>query len=80
MKNNLMRTFSYVAPSAEQQAANPSMTQLLFVLSWFHALIQERRKYVPQGWSKHYEFSLGDLKAGEMTLTAVAAETQGGKL
>jgi len=54
------------------------MTQLLFVLSWFHALIQERRKYIPQGWSKYYEFSLGDLKAGELILADVQAETKGG--
>ena len=55
------------------------MTQLLFVLSWFHALIQERRKYIPQGWSKYYEFSFGDLKAGEMTLSDIQAESPGGK-
>jgi dynein heavy chain 2 len=77
VRNNLMRTFSYVTPSPEQQKANPAMTQLLFVLSWFHALIQERRKYIPQGWSKYYEFSLGDLKAGELTLSAVQAESKG---
>jgi len=28
-----------VTPSQEQQQQNPVMTQLLFVLSWFHALI-----------------------------------------
>ena len=54
------------------------MTQLLFVLSWFHALMQERRKYIPQGWSKYYEFSFGDLKAGELTLTNIQAEAKGG--
>lgn len=55
------------------------MTQLLFVLSWFHALIQERRKYIPQGWSKYYEFSFGDLKAGELTLADVQAESRNGQ-
>ena len=25
---------------------------------------QERRTYVPQGWTKAYEFSLADLRAG----------------
>lgn len=54
------------------------MTQLLFVLSWFHAQIQERRKYIPQGWSKYYEFSFGDLKAGELTLTDIVNESRGG--
>jgi dynein heavy chain 2 len=74
LRHNLQRTFNYVTPSQEAQ-----QTQLLFVLSWFHALIQERRKYIPQGWSKYYEFSFGDLKAGELTLGAIAAENPGGR-
>ena len=37
---------------------------MYFILAWFHAIIQERRTYIPQGWSKFYEFSYGDLKAG----------------
>lgn len=46
LKNNLVRTFSYVSPAGDQQK-EPGMIQLLFVLSWFHAIIQERRKYIP---------------------------------
>jgi dynein heavy chain 2 len=45
---------------------------LLFLLAWFHAVVQERRTYLPQGWSKAYEFSVGDLRAGAMVLDAVA--------
>lgn len=74
VKNNLSRTFNYVTPTQDMQ-----YNQLLFILSWFHALIQERRKYIPQGWSKYYEFSFGDLKAGELTLAAVSQEIKGGK-
>ena len=76
LKNNLVRTFSYVSPPGDHQR-EPGMIQLLFVLSWFHAIIQERRKYIPQGWSKYYEFSFGDLKAGEMTLNDITLETKG---
>lgn len=75
IRNNLQRTFAYVTTG---QNSNPVMTQLLFVLSWFHAQIQERRKYIPQGWSKYYEFSFGDLKAGELTLTDIVNESRGG--
>ena len=49
----------------------------MFILSWFHALIQERRTYIPQGWVKYYEFSYGDLKAGEQILSSIVAETKG---
>ena len=78
LRNNLQRTFNYVTPSAEAQQSIPLISQLLLVLSWFHALIQERRKYIPQGWTKYYEFSFGDLKAGELTLMAVQQEQQRG--
>ena len=47
--------------------------QLLFLLAWFHAVVQERRTYLPQGWSKAYEFSVGDLRAGAMVLDAAAS-------
>jgi len=46
--------------------------QLLFLLAWFHAVVQERRTYLPQGWSKAYEFSVGDLRAGTMVLDTVS--------
>ncbi|CAE7770330.1 DYNC2H1 [Symbiodinium sp. KB8] len=39
-------------------------SQLLFLMAWFHAVVQERRTYVPQGWTKGYEFSTADLRAG----------------
>ena len=37
-------------------------------LNWLHALVQERRTYIPQGWSKFYEFSYSDLKSGQMII------------
>ena len=76
MRSNLMRTFQYVAP-AQGGANQANKMQLLFVLSWFHSLIQERRKFIPQGWTKYYEFSYGDLKAGDMILSDILQEGQG---
>lgn len=63
VKKNLQRIYqSWGNGFIEQGSALRAQT--LFVLAWFHALIQERRTYIPQGWSKFYEFSYGDLKAG----------------
>lgn len=64
VRNNLTRTFQQICPAGTQHSA-PVQTQMLFILSWFHALLQERRTYIPQGWVKYYEFSYGDLMAGE---------------
>ncbi len=33
-------------------------------VAWFHALVQERRKLIPQGWTKFYEFTSADLRVG----------------
>lgn len=36
--------------------------QLLLALAWFHGIVQERRIFMPQGWTKEYDFSVGDLR------------------
>lgn len=45
-----------------------------FILAYFHALIQERRTYIPQGWSKEYEFSYSDLKVSVEILDNIIKE------
>lgn len=64
LKKNLMRT--YESWTSEQIARKGVLerAQSLFSLAWFHAVCQERRNYIPQGWTKFYEFSLSDLRAG----------------
>ena len=42
--------------------------------------MQERRTYIPQGWSKFYEFSYGDLKAGETIIENLVKESKNGQI
>ena len=45
-----------------RQAPN-ERARLYFLLAWFHAVIQERLRYAPLGWSKKYEFGESDLRS-----------------
>ena len=63
IKRNLQRTYDSWSPEYIEDEKNISRVQALFVLAWFHAVVQERRVYIPQGWSKFYEFSLADMRA-----------------
>ena len=42
--------------------------RLYFLLAWFHAVVQERLRYVPLGWSKVYDFNDSDLTAAFNTI------------
>ncbi|XP_047247257.1 cytoplasmic dynein 2 heavy chain 1 isoform X2 [Girardinichthys multiradiatus] len=64
LKKNLLRTYESWTPEQISKGGNLARAQSLFCLAWFHAVCQERRKYIPQGWTKFYEFSLSDLRAG----------------
>lgn len=39
---------------------NPVRNRLYLLLGWTHAVIQERLRYVPSGWSEKYEFTEAD--------------------
>ncbi|GET89825.1 dynein heavy chain, putative [Leishmania tarentolae] len=73
VKQNLLSTYS-LWDNAFLSTQSSAGARLLFGLAWFHAVVQERRTYVPQGWSKYYEFSPADLKAATNVLTSLAKE------
>lgn len=67
IRANLQRTFSTV-PAARMCKAPNERARLYFILAWFHAIVQERLRYAPLGWSKKYEFNESDLRCACDTL------------
>ena len=63
IKANLLRTFSTISVSRMSQAP-AERSRMYFLLAWFHAIVQERVRYAPLGWSKSYEFNESDLRVG----------------
>lgn len=62
IKQNLIRTYNdWGKPLYESIAER--QRELLFIAASLHAVIQERRSYIPQGWSKMYEVTTSDLKS-----------------
>jgi len=74
VKRNLQRTYVAWGQQAISQAGTLG-SRAMFALAWLHAVVQERRTFIPQGWAKFYEFSDGDLKASVSVLDRVVRES-----
>eukprot|EP00040_Diaphanoeca_grandis_P036231 m.230237 g.230237 ORF g.230237 m.230237 type:complete len:4579 (-) comp33576_c0_seq1:2736-16472(-) len=62
VKANMLRTLNALSED-RVNAAPAERGRLFFLLAWLHAVIQERIRYAPLGWSKQYEFGEPDLRA-----------------
>ncbi|KAN0138520.1 Dynein heavy chain and region D6 of dynein motor domain containing protein [Lactarius tabidus] len=67
VKANLLDSLRSIPPARLSQGPAEKV-RLYFLLAWFHAVVQERLRYVPLGWSKSYDFNDSDMASAFTTI------------
>ncbi|XP_058137242.1 dynein axonemal heavy chain 10 [Dasypus novemcinctus] len=62
LKLNMRATYFKIAPEALEQCPHPAFKSLVYVLAFFHAVVQERRKFGKIGWNVYYDFNESDFQ------------------
>eukprot|EP00927_Polykrikos_kofoidii_P026243 TRINITY_DN23401_c0_g4_i1.p1 TRINITY_DN23401_c0_g4~~TRINITY_DN23401_c0_g4_i1.p1 ORF type:complete len:2209 (-),score=513.79 TRINITY_DN23401_c0_g4_i1:103-6207(-) len=64
IKASLQRSFAQIFPEAKTSKQPVERSRLHFLLAFLHAVVLERLRFYPVGWSKKYEFSDADQICG----------------
>ncbi|XP_017580699.2 dynein heavy chain 10, axonemal [Pygocentrus nattereri] len=61
LKLNMRATYFKISQETLMSCPHPAFRSLVYVLAFFHAVVQERRKYGKIGWNVPYDFNESDF-------------------
>ncbi|XP_073442216.1 dynein axonemal heavy chain 10 [Dendrobates tinctorius] len=62
LKLNMRATYFKISHEALDACQHPAFKSLVYVLAFFHAVVQERRKFGKIGWNVPYDFNESDFQ------------------
>lgn len=68
LKLNMRATYFKISHEMLEQCPHSAFKPLVYVLAFFHAVVQERRKFGKIGWNVYYDFNESDFQVRGVTL------------
>jgi dynein heavy chain len=68
LKLNMRASYSRIDQALLDECPHPAFRPLLYVLCFYHAVVQERRKYGKIGWNVAYDFNESDINISKKLL------------
>jgi dynein heavy chain 1 len=62
IKAAMTRSYTQAITQERSDQRPVQRAKLHFIVAWFNAVVQERLRYIPIGWSKTYEFNQSDQR------------------
>lgn len=72
LKLNMRATYFKISNDMLEQCPHTAFKPLVYVLAFFHAVVQERRKFGKIGWNVYYDFNESDFQVSMATCPAGA--------
>jgi len=74
LKQNMRALFSKISDETLKECAHPAFSPIVYVLTFAHAVVQDRKKYGKIGWNVSYDFNESDFRISMRLLSMYLAK------
>ena len=68
LRLNMRSSYAKISETVLNSCDHPAYRPLMYVLCFYHAVVQERRKYGKIGWNVRYDFNDSDIEISQQLL------------